>query len=220
MVTVIYGLKGSGKTLYAVSLIRKKHRRYSAIYTNIGLDPNICDNVYFLDTTPNYFKYGNKTVCKFSFDECSFEEDSCLIFDESALLFNARHWESFSNSMLDLLVRERRRKYDIYILCQNPQMVDINILRLADEHILCNNRFRWYDGFLKPFGFFKREHYYTDLDVTSFDSWNPTNSQVAVGLHKSRSRYLFGPLYYRWYNTYYEDHRDPYPHSRDFSQGV
>lgn len=220
MIKIVYGLKGSGKTLYAVSYIKKYHKQYSSVYTNIGVDLSIGDNVFFLNTEPVYYMQGKKTVCEFPFDNHSFDRNSLLVFDESALRFNNRAWDSFSKSVLDLLCNERRYEYDVMFLVQNPQMIDVNILRLADEHILCNNNFKWYDCFLRLFGFLKREHYDTSLCLQSIADWDTDGSQVVVGLSYTCSKYLFKRRYYKYYNTYKIDNRDPYEKSRDFSSGV
>lgn len=220
MIKIVYGLKGSGKTLYAVSYIKKYHSNYTSVYTNIGVESSIGDNVYFLNTEPVYYSNGKKTICEFPFDNHSFDRNSLLIFDESALRFNNRAWDSFSKSVLDLLCNERRYEYDVMFLVQNPQMIDVNILRLADEHILCNNNFKWYDIVLRCFGFLKREHYDTSLAIQSLADWDTDGSQVVVGLTFNKARYLYKRRYYKYYNTYKIDNRPPYEKSKDFSQGV
>lgn len=221
MIKVIYGLKGSGKTLYAVSYIRRHRNHYAAIYTNIGVTKDIADNVYFLNTEPQLINLGRKQEYYFDFSDKSFPRGSLIVIDESALVFNNRSFMFFSDAILNMLVYERRHELDFIFICQNPEMIDINILRLADEHILCNNRWSIFDLPLKWLGFLKREHYSTHLDVQSLDDWSGDSSQVKVTLVKDgRAGYTYPRKYGKYYNTFAEDTRPPYPKIRDFSNGV
>lgn len=221
MIKVVYGLKGSGKSLYAVSYIRRHRNHYAAVFTNISVSTDIADNVYFLNTCPHIINYGRKQEYYFDFSDKSFPRGSLIVIDESALVFNNRSFMLFSDAILNMLVYERRHELDFIFICQNPDMIDINILRLADEHILCNNHWGILDLPLKWLGFLKREHYFTELKVQDLDDWSGESSQVKVILVKdSKAGYTYPRKYGKYYNTYAEDSRPPYPMIRDFSSGV
>lgn len=103
----IIGLKGSGKTTYMVSLMRKFLKKKRIVYTNI--DHVKLPGIRFFDTK----------------DLASFqpEPNSILFVDEAGLVWDNRDFKNFDKGLTQFWALQRQYRCTVYI---NSQSLDVD----------------------------------------------------------------------------------------------
>lgn len=125
-IALIVGIRGAGKTALAFFLIEEIHKIYPEkkiciIEGNYPYIPDYIEQVTTIFEAP---------------------EGSLVIFDEASITLNARDaMTKISKDISGLLAISRHQGLSIIFISQHSQMVDINLLRLADLFIF--KRLSW-----------------------------------------------------------------------------
>lgn len=118
MIYLICGQKGTGKTLFLTSLLRKKKKQYSHIYSNFPIS--------FM-----------KKINHVDWVNFRFPPNSAILIDEAQLYFNSREFSKLTKSgigmqLLDYLTMCRHYQVDIFFITQSANRIDLQIRELAD----------------------------------------------------------------------------------------
>jgi len=140
MIDVIEGLKGGGKTYFAITRAIKYLASGGVLLTNIPIHwqemKNYIRSVYRFECSDSqliiidhrqmrelykYVPVGEKTFY------------SLAILDEAHLAYNARDWSTQSRDLLDWFTLSEHYKVDIILISQHPDNVDKQIRRLVQN---------------------------------------------------------------------------------------
>lgn len=128
MIYLICGQKGTGKSLYTISLLRKLQNQYSYIYSNF----------------PVKFCY---KVDHYNWVNFRFVPNSAILIDEAQLYFNSREFSKLTKNgigmqLLDYLTMCRHYQVDIYFITQSSNRIDLQIRELADYVFYLKHTFK------------------------------------------------------------------------------
>lgn len=125
MITLITAVPGSGKTLYAVSLIDKANKEGRAVYHNIdGLKPEMFDNPSIIFDAPADWR--------------DTPDGSLVIYDEcqQAHLYPANAKRGLvEDERLTAMETHRHTGHDLIFITQAPTFVHHHIRKLTGQHI-------------------------------------------------------------------------------------
>lgn len=124
MITLITGVPGSGKTLYAITSIKAKAEKegrdvyYSGI-ADLTLPWTEIDGEKWFDAPPN----------------------SIVVIDECQRIFRPRGNGSQVPKYVSELETHRHKGLDLYVITQHPMLMDSNVRRLIGNHFHVSRRF-------------------------------------------------------------------------------
>lgn len=118
MVYLIAGQKGTGKSLYTISLLYKLRKKYNYIFSNFPV------------------KFANR-IDSLNWVSFRFPQGAAILIDESQLYFNSREFSKLTkngtgNNLLDFLTMCRHYEVDIYFITQSVNRIDLQIRELSD----------------------------------------------------------------------------------------
>lgn len=157
MIYLICGQKGTGKSLFTISLLNKLKNEYSYIYSNFPV--KFCRKLDHYDWV-NFRFYPN----------------SAILIDEAQLYFNSREFSKLTKNgigmqLLDYLTMCRHYQVDIYFITQSSNRIDLQIRELADYVYYLKRTFK--------IPFLKRPFFimgYKFPDIMEFEKFtNPNN---------------------------------------------
>lgn len=115
MVSIYFGLPGSGKTTLAVKHIMIARKRGLNVYTNIDVK---IDGVYKIERND----FGKYNIC-----------NGLVIIDEGSLLFDNRDFKQFNYNLKYFFLMHRHYHVDIEIYTQKYDGLDSKIRNIADS---------------------------------------------------------------------------------------
>jgi len=124
MITLITGLPGAGKTLYALDIIHQKAQKenrevyYSGI-ANIKLPWIEIDPEKWHECPPN----------------------AIIVIDECQRLFRPRANGSKVPEYVSQLETHRHKGLDLFLITQHPTLIEVNVRRLVGLHFHCIRKF-------------------------------------------------------------------------------
>lgn len=125
MITLITAVPGSGKTLYAISLIDKANKEGRAVYQNIdGLKPEAFDNPTLIYDAPADWR--------------DTPDGSLVIYDECQQphLYPATAKRGLvEDERLTAMETHRHTGHDLIFITQAPTFVHHHIRKLAGQHL-------------------------------------------------------------------------------------
>lgn len=125
MITLITAVPGSGKTLYAISLIDKANKEGRVVYQNIdGLKPDMFDNPTIIYDAPADWR--------------DTPDGSLLIYDECQQphLYPATAKRGLiEDERLTAMETHRHTGHDLVFITQAPTLVHHHVRKLAGQHI-------------------------------------------------------------------------------------
>lgn len=157
MIYLICGQKGTGKSLYCISLLRKLKNKYSYIYSNFPV--KFCHQI-------DHYNWVN----------FRFIPNSAILIDEAQLYFNSREFSKLTKNgigmqLLDYLTMCRHYQVDIYFITQSSNRIDLQIRELADYVFYLKHTFK-IPFIRKPFFIYG----YKFPDIMEFEKFtNPNN---------------------------------------------
>jgi hypothetical protein len=140
---IVFGKKGSGKSLVCVNRIREALLRGAPVATNLDLKleellpHGVRDaRVYRLPDRPTIDDLRAIGRGSESVDESTY---GVVVLDECATMLNARTYNDKGRTdMLDWFVHSRKLGWDSYFLCQNPVQIDKQVREsLAEFMVSC-----------------------------------------------------------------------------------
>lgn len=185
MIYLICGQKGTGKSLFTISLLRKKIRKYDYIFSNFPV------------------KF-TKKVDSYNWVFCRFPKNSAILIDEAQLYYNSREFAKLTkngvgNELLDYLTMCRHYDVDVFFITQSSNRIDLQIRELADIVIYLKKTFK-IPFINRPFMTFALQF----NDILEFEKYmNPNNFS-----NEFRFTYCFKfirGLDLRQYDTHYID---------------
>lgn len=117
IVSVYFGLPGSGKSTYAAYLAKKCQKMGIDVYSNVPIA-----GCYMLDCKNDL---GVNTV-----------ENGKIIIDEAGLEFNNRDFKSFPKNVLEFMKLHRHAHTSIDVFSQSWSDMDLKIRQLAQKYYL------------------------------------------------------------------------------------
>jgi len=127
MITLVSGINGSGKSLYAAWILAQNWT--GPIYTNMRLLPG----------HPAFHRIGQCGTPAFpvkQFRQWSMPAARYVI-DEASLYWPCRSFKTNDGSFFDALAQHRKRGEDWVLVTQRPAQIDVAIRRLVGEYIYC-----------------------------------------------------------------------------------
>lgn len=126
--TMITGKKGSGKSLYAVSLIEQAIKENEQLIKN-GLEPR----AIYTDITDIKFE----GVLPAPLDWRETPMNSIIFYDEiqNNDLFKRTGKRMNDNPIISEFTLMRKTNHIIYLITQHPQFIDMTVCRLVDHHL-------------------------------------------------------------------------------------
>lgn len=117
MISLFFGLPGSGKTTIMASLAHKwsKRKRYDNIYCNVRLS---IPGVTYID---------NDCIGKYDLSNC------LLLIDEATLFADSRSYKEFSKDKIQYFLMHRHYRCDVYLFTQQWDGVDRKIRVITDR---------------------------------------------------------------------------------------
>lgn len=119
MVSLFFGLPGSGKTTILASIayreVNKLNSKYSHVYTNVRLS---IPGVTYID---------NDCIGKYDLSDC------LLLIDEATLFADSRSYKEFDKGKLLYFLEHRHFRSDIYLFTQQWDGVDRKIRVITDR---------------------------------------------------------------------------------------
>lgn len=120
MISLYFGLPGSGKTTMFVKLAlnatKGRNPKYKHVYGNIELSG-----------VPNYTKIDVADIGKYMLEDC------LILVDEGSVHFSSREYKNFSKELANWVFMHRHYKADFATFVQRYNNCDINIRALADR---------------------------------------------------------------------------------------
>lgn len=137
MITLITGVPGSGKTLYALNLVEheSKSRRRKVFYSGIR------------DLTLPWTLFGEQSADSEKPEETDaslwyeLPVGAIIVIDEAQRLFRPRGTGGKVPETVAMLETHRHKGYDIFLITQHPMLIDSNIRRLVGRHYHVIRRF-------------------------------------------------------------------------------
>lgn len=202
MVSMFFGLPGSGKTTILVSIALKQARlmrrgkcRYDHIYSNVPLS---IPEVEYID---------NSYIGKYDLSNC------IILIDEATLYADSRDYKSFGSDRTRYFLLHRHYRADIYLFAQQWDGVDKKIRVITDRVYYV------YKGLL---GFFNTNYYRIPYGIIIPDS-NKKNSGEKLGdivqgyckpsiFVRLFCHRVFRPRYYKYFDSFAAPELPPIPH--------
>ena len=118
MITLITGVPGSGKTLYAINYIKTKAEKESRVVYYSGI-PELTLGWFDLENPEEWYK-------------CP--AGSIIVIDECQRVFRPRPAGKQVPETISRFETHRHQGLDIFLITQHPQLIDTNIRRLVGQH--------------------------------------------------------------------------------------
>jgi hypothetical protein len=130
---IIQGVRGEGKSLAAVHMMRQYMMRGRPVATNLDLYLDELlpeDNKAVAYRLPDWPRSQDFEALPVAFDPLYKDEDKngLLVLDESALWLNSRQWnDKDRQKIINWLLQSRKDHWDLILLCQDHDMIDNQI---------------------------------------------------------------------------------------------
>ena len=118
MITLITGVPGSGKTLYAINYIKTKAEKESRAVYYSGI-PELTLGWFDLENPEEWYK-------------CP--AGSIIVIDECQRVFRPRPAGKQVPESISRFETHRHDGFDVFLITQHPQLIDTNIRRLVGQH--------------------------------------------------------------------------------------
>ncbi|WP_050808555.1 zonular occludens toxin domain-containing protein [Collimonas fungivorans] len=140
---LVYGKKGSGKSLVVVGRIKDALLAGKKVATNLNLKLDkllpigtrgvIC---YRLPDRPTIEDMEAIGIGSDKLDEATY---GLVVLDEMATWMNSRSWaDKGRQALLDWFVHSRKMRWDSYMLCQSPNQIDKQVREsLVEQTVAC-----------------------------------------------------------------------------------
>lgn len=131
---LLFGKRGQGKTLYAVSKIREYLLAGRVVATNLDLD--VVKLVPAWNKTrvfrvPDFPTAADLKACGYGNpDPVQESKNGLLVLDEAAAFLNSRSWNDDKGQRLELitwLAQSRKFGWDLLMIAQHPRMIDAQV---------------------------------------------------------------------------------------------
>ena len=151
----ITGRKGSGKSLFAVGVIRDALLAGKRVATNLDVYP---DRLLGLTNKATLLRLPDRpTVADLEAigrgQETPVEENNgVIVLDETSTFFNSRQFgDKERQPMLDWLVHSRKLGWDVYYICQGLEQIDKQLrTTMIEYHISVKRTDKWPIPFVTP----------------------------------------------------------------------
>lgn len=117
IITVYFGVPGSGKTTFAAHLVKKALKRKENVWSNVPITGSM-----------KYDPLNDLGV--------NMIEDGTIILDEAGVEFNNRNYKSMPHHVIEYLKYHRHYKTAIDVFSQSHEDMDITIRRLAQRYFV------------------------------------------------------------------------------------
>lgn len=115
IITVYFGVPGSGKTTFAAFLVKKALKRKENVWSNVPITGSM-----------KYDPIKDLGV--------NMIEDGTIILDEAGVEFNNRNYKSMPHHVIEFLKYHRHYKTAIDVFSQSHEDMDVTIRRLAQRY--------------------------------------------------------------------------------------
>lgn len=152
----ITGRKGSGKSLFAVGLIRDALLAGRRVATNLDLRLDVllgARSRAILTRLPDKPCVDDFEALGRGQEGPVEEENGILVLDETSTFFNSRSFGDRSRQpMLDWLVHSRKLGWDVYYICQGLDQIDKQLrTTMIEYHIAVKRTDKWPIPFVSSF---------------------------------------------------------------------
>lgn len=144
----ITGKKGSGKSLFAVGLIRDSLRGKKRIATNLDIRPEAFGRPQcrqYLTRLPDRPTVADFEALGRGQDGVTEDDNGIIVLDETSTFFNTRAFgDKDRQPMLDWLVHSRKYGWDVYYICQGLGQIDKQLREsMIEYHITVKRTDKW-----------------------------------------------------------------------------
>jgi hypothetical protein len=144
----ITGKKGSGKTLFAVGVVRDALLAGKTVATNLDI---YLDNLLPPTHRATFLRLPDKpTAADFELigrgqAGCVEEDNGVLLLDETSTFFNSRAFgDKERQPLLDWLVHSRKLGWDVYYICQGLEQIDKQLrTTMIEYHVGVKKTDKW-----------------------------------------------------------------------------
>jgi len=133
---IIDGYPGSGKTAYAVYVMKKLLERGERVFSNIKLNPKAMGLDCGEGDIKDPYDRGVKRILYWNdFEDWKLMENGTIFCDEGIAYFNSRNWEALPKDVQVKLIQHRHQKLDLYVTVTHFSRIDV-VLRSLTERFL------------------------------------------------------------------------------------
>lgn len=151
----VTGKKGSGKSLFAIGIIRDSLLSGKRVATNLDvylehlLSPV---NHSTLIRIPDRPVVDDLEAIGRGQEGCVEENNGVIVLDETSTFFNSRAFGDKSRQpLLDWLVHSRKLGWDVYYICQGLEQIDKQLrTTMIEYHIIVKRTDKWPIPFITP----------------------------------------------------------------------
>lgn len=151
----VTGKKGSGKSLFAVGVIRDALLAGKKVATNLDVYP---EHLFSPVNKATFYRLPDRPVVDDleaigRGQEGPVEEDNgIIVLDETSTFFNSRAFGDKSRQpLLDWLVHSRKLGWDVYYICQGLEQIDKQLrTTMIEYHISVKRTDKWPIPFVTP----------------------------------------------------------------------
>lgn len=152
MITIVQGVVGGGKTIFAVEETIRRISEGGHVYTNVDMDEAQCRG-YVMRKHKRYLKRGlirklpeteNIRTWVDFIDFGSVEDPILVVLDEAQMFWNSRDWAKTAkaegeNPMLSFLTQSRKAGVDVMVISQDAGNIDKQFRVLAQSVVTARN---------------------------------------------------------------------------------
>lgn len=193
MITIKFGLPGSGKTTCACRDALQGLKKYKNVYVN------------FPCSVPDVTVITNDIIGHYQL------EDGLLIIDEGTIFADSRDHKNFSKSLVQFMCLHRHYRLDIIFYIQKWDAIDIKIRTLCDHVIYIRKSFLPFLSYeyLIPYG----------IEFSNPKHDGHRYGEIIMGYAKPNlfgrifKTVVFRPLYYKYFDSWIAPELMPLPNS-------
>lgn len=151
----ITGRKGTGKSLFAIGVIRDALRQGKRVASNLNVHLDQLLSSYSkmpyvrLPDRPNA---GDLEAIGRGQDGVIEDDNGIIVLDETSTFFNSRAFgDKARQPLLDWLVHSRKLGWDVYYICQGLEQIDKQLrTTMIEYHIVVKRTDKWPIPFITP----------------------------------------------------------------------
>lgn len=151
----VTGKKGSGKSLFAVGIIRDALLSGKKVATNLDV---YLDHLLSPVNRSTFYRIPDRPVVEDleaigrGQEGCVEENNGVIVLDETSTFFNSRAFGDKSRQpLLDWLVHSRKLGWDVYYICQGLEQIDKQLrTTMIEYHISVKRTDKWPIPFITP----------------------------------------------------------------------